>query len=635
MDWVILAGNVGHQTCWVGGLPRPLLPLPNRTLIDALLAKCRYSSDGSCTICTIGHSDLFARHLKGQNAPDAALGFFEDNVPRGTAGCLKACESRLKGETILVAGAAVWLEDDPSWMLEQHRSQGNALTVFCNDDPTMANGGGRRLARPAGVYCCEPEVLSLIHPAGYQDLKEQLIPELKRVGLRVGAANLRGTTLEVLDWKSYLRVLGHVLTARQFETRGFRQLAPDIWCGEGTEIASQARIVGPALLGRNCRIEDEAIIIGPAMLGDECSVGNGTWLVRVVAPSHVSYPASASLTDQVVSRPEPARPRTDRVWHRDPRVARSVPSVRSDAEAGLAVGPRPLLAGAVVPGAVLATVFVWAFWHTLADLWQTWRNDADYSAGQLVPLAAAYMLVTRRNLLRKLRLSPAPAGFVVFAAGLLIHLLGGYYLYGSLQNIGMLICANGLIIGLIGWSAYRCIWYPLLFMFLMLPLPNRIHDAVTLPLQGVGAQISATILEIVGVPAVRYGNVLEVGEHHIAVAEACSGLRMALAFLIVTGVFAYVIRRPGWQKLVVLLSSIPIAVACNVLRIVVAAYLYDLGYGWLGRGAFHDAAGLLMVPVALCLVCLELWVLSNLVVPKGKADALVERIDQTAVASGT
>ena len=632
MDWVILAGNVGHQTCWVGGLPRPLLPLPEGTLIDALLGRFRDSSDGSCTICTIGHSDLFARHLNGQNAPDAALGFFEDNVPRGTAGCLKACESRFYGQTILVTGAAVWLEDNPSWMLEQHRSQGNALTVFCHDDPAMANGDGRRLARPAGVYCCESEVLRLIRPTGYQDLKEQLIPELKREGLRVGAAKFRGATLEVLDWESYLRVLGHVLTARQFDTRGFRQLAPDIWCGEGTEIAPRARIVGPALLGRNCRIEDDAVVIGPAMLGDECSVGNGTWLVRVIVPARAGCPAGASLRDRVLSRPAPARPMARRMSHGGPRPVRSVPSTQSDAEASRAVGLRPALARALVPGAVLATVFVWAFWHTLVDLWQTWRSNADYSAGQLVPLAAAYMLVTRRKLLKNSKLCPAPAGFMVFAAGLSVHLLGGYYLYGSLENIGMLICANGLVISLIGWSAYRRIWYPLLFMFLMLPLPNRIHAAVTLPLQGMGAQTSATVLEIVGVPAVRYGNVLEVGEHQIAVAEACSGLRMALAFLIVTGVFAYVIRRPRWQKLVVLLSSIPIAVVCNVLRIVVAAYLYDLGYGWLGQGVFHDAAGMLMVPTALGLVCLELWVLSNLVVPKGRADALVERIDQTAVA---
>lgn len=634
MDRVILAGNVGHQARWVGGLPRPLLPLPGRTLIDALLASFGHSPEGSCTICTIGRSDLLARHLDGQNALDTAVGFFKDNVPRGTAGCLKACESHLSGETILVAGGAVWLEDDPSWMLEQHRSQGNALTVFCTHDPTMANGGGRRLTRPAGVYCCEPEVLSFICPNGYQDLKEQLIPELKGAGLRVGAVNLRGTTFEVLDWQSYLRVLGHVLTTQRFKIQGFRQLAPDIWCGEGTEIAPQARIVGPALLGRNCRIEDEAVIIGPAMLGDECRVANGSWLVRVVASAYVHCPANASLTDQVVSRHEPARPMSQRVLYRDPRVAPSVPDARSDARTSPAVGSLRSLAGVLVPGAMLATLFVWAFWHTVTDLWQTWRTNADYSAGQLVPLAAAYMLATRRTLLRKLGLNPAPLGLAVFAVGLATSLLGGYYLYESLENVGMLICANGLIIGLIGWSAYRLIWHPLVFLFLMFPLPNRIHDAVMLPLQGAGAQLSAAILEMVGVPAMRYGNVLEVTGHRIAVAEACSGLRMALAFLIVTGVFIYVIRRPWWHKLVVLLSSIPIAVVCNVVRIVAAAYLYDIGYGWLGRGIFHDAAGLLMVPLALCLVWLELWLLSNLIVPNGTVAAVVKRVDQPSVASG-
>ena len=175
----------------------------------------------------------------------------------------------------------------------------------------------------------------------------------------------------------------------------------------------------------------------------------------------------------------------------------------------------------------------------------------------------------------------------------------------------MVLCANGLVLALIGWRGYKRVWYPLLFLFLMMPLPGRIHDAIMLPMQGAATQVSAGVLELVGIPVGHQGHILEVGEHHVAVAEACSGLRMALAFLIVAATVAYIVQRPRWQKAVVLLSSVPIALTCNVGRIVATAWLFNAGYERLAQGFFHQAAGLMMMPVGLGFIMLELYLLSK------------------------
>jgi exosortase len=169
--------------------------------------------------------------------------------------------------------------------------------------------------------------------------------------------------------------------------------------------------------------------------------------------------------------------------------------------------------------------------------------------------------------------------------------------------------------GMVGWKNYKRMCVPLLFLFLMLPLPGQIHDAIMLPLQAFCAQLAATVLETVGIPVQRYGHILEVYGQQTAVAEACNGLRMAVAFLVVTCVVAYLIDRPTWQKVVVLISCVPIALACNVVRIVVMAYSFGAGYGWWVEGLVHDGLGLLMMPLALSLVFLELALLSNLAVP--------------------
>lgn len=276
------------------------------------------------------------------------------------------------------------------------------------------------------------------------------------------------------------------------------------------------------------------------------------------------------------------------------------------------------LPGAWFLVAVLAACFVWAFWYTFVDLWRVWQNNADYSAGQLVPLTVLYMVAARRRRLGELELRSGAMGFMVFLVGLVLNLAGAYYLYASLENLGIVISANGLVLALLGWKAYKLLWYPMFFLFLMVPLPERMHDAVMLPLQRMGSQISAAILEVVGVPVERYGHVLEVAGRRIAVAEACNGLRMVLAFVIVAGVVAFVVRRPRWQKGFILVSSIPIALACNVLRVVTTASLYAAGHERLARGTFHDGMGLVMMPAALLLTLLAIKLLPR---PAASANA--------------
>ena len=99
--------------------------------------------------------------------------------------------------------------------------------------------------------------------------------------------------------------------------------------------------------------------------------------------------------------------------------------------------------------AALVALFVWAFWHSFVDLWHTWQSSLDYSAGQLVPLAALYMIATRGRDLRALRLTVAPVGLVVFAVGVVGNVLGNYYLYASLANFSQILCANGLVLTLL------------------------------------------------------------------------------------------------------------------------------------------------------------------------------------------
>ena len=107
-----------------------------------------------------------------------------------------------------------------------------------------------------------------------------------------------------------------------------------------------------------------------------------------------------------------------------------------------------------------------------------------------------------------------------------------------------------------------------------------------------------------------------INDKTLGVEEACSGLRMLTAFIIVAAFIAYVIKRSRPQKAVLLLSSVPVAVMCNILRICVTVVLFLLASAEAAEKFFHDFAGLAMMPAAVLLMFGELWLMNKLTVPE-------------------
>lgn len=367
-DAVILAGTVGHEPDGSGGLPNALLPLPHTTLIEMLLAQLAGTISGRLTVCANIHTSLLNQHVTRCGIDADRIAVVRDGVPRGSAGCLKSCEDRLGPSPFLVIGGSVWLDDDPAWMVEQHQAQGNALTVFCTRSAKRPDAAEERRWQPAGVYCCDPVVLSYIAEHGYQDLKEQLIPPLQRAGLRVGAVLLPGSTCQVSDWTAYMRVLSTLISADGPRREGYHELAPGVWCGRDVKIAPTARIVGPALLGHGCEIGDAAVVMGPTVLGDQCRIGRGAWLLRVVVPDRTTVGPGVSLAEQLVAATPPT--------HSPPLpLRRMAGETQGTPEPPAASPPAPRvtlsgLARPMVSGVLMLAALVWALWYGFVGLWR-------------------------------------------------------------------------------------------------------------------------------------------------------------------------------------------------------------------------------------------------------------------------
>ncbi|UCG17294.1 MAG: exosortase/archaeosortase family protein [Phycisphaerales bacterium] len=264
---------------------------------------------------------------------------------------------------------------------------------------------------------------------------------------------------------------------------------------------------------------------------------------------------------------------------------------------------------------LLVVVLVWSYWPTINGLIYDWQNDANYSAGQLVPLAALYLLWHKRRALAKCRVAPCGWGIAVILLAQAGWAFGLLFYFKSAERYSLALTVAGIVLLVGGRQVFHAVRWILLFLFLMVPLPGRIHNLISGPLQDLAIRGAVFVLELAGVAAAREGNVIMLnGAVPVAVAEACSGLRMLTAFVIVAAVLAYVVSRPRWQKLVLIISSIPVAILCNIVRVVVTALLFQAAGSEMAERFFHDFAGLTMMPVAVLLLLGELWIMSRLIV---------------------
>ena len=265
----------------------------------------------------------------------------------------------------------------------------------------------------------------------------------------------------------------------------------------------------------------------------------------------------------------------------------------------------------------LLAVTAWTYWPTMAELFKEWQRDEDYSAGQLVPLVALVFLWVERKKLKQCSLRPCWWGGIVLlllaAAGRLYGLL---FMFESAERYSLVLAVAALVLLVAGWQVFRQLGWILLFLFLMVPFPGRVHNMISGPLQRLATNGSVFLLEVFVPRVSQRGNVVMLdADTPMAVAEACSGLRMLTAFIVVAAFIAYMVKRPRWHKATVVLSSIPIAVICNIIRIFLTGILMLAVSVEFGQKFFHDFAGLVMMPAAVLLIFSELSLLAKLVVP--------------------
>jgi exosortase len=241
-----------------------------------------------------------------------------------------------------------------------------------------------------------------------------------------------------------------------------------------------------------------------------------------------------------------------------------------------------------------------------------WYNDENYSHGFLIAPLAAFFAWERRGQLRQAAIVPSWWGLVPLALGSLTLMIGRLGTELMNMRVSFVLTLIGLVLLFLGRQIFRILAFPLLLLFLMVPLPESLVNIVAFPLQLVAADLAVKALFFLNVPALREGNIIHLANAKLFVAEACSGLHSLVALIALGVVFAYFFRKSAVERVVIVLSAIPIAILVNSFRVALTATLTDrFGESFAG-GVIHETQGLFTFGLAFLLLLAEAGVLSRL-----------------------
>lgn len=246
-------------------------------------------------------------------------------------------------------------------------------------------------------------------------------------------------------------------------------------------------------------------------------------------------------------------------------------------------------------------LLILCYFPILVRLVSQWSSDEDMGHGFFVPVVAGYIAWQKRDELLSRPLKPNYLGLVLVLFAALQAWIGtlGAELFLARTAFVEALIGSVLLIG--GMEAIRILAFPLFLLIFMVPIPAVIYNQITFPLQLFASHVAADALDLLGIPVLREGNVLELPSQKLSVVEACSGIRSLLSLTFLSVVYAWFFDEKPWMRWALLAATVPIAIIANAARVtitgVMSEYNPDLAHGFM-----HTASGWVIFMIALVIL---------------------------------
>jgi exosortase len=238
----------------------------------------------------------------------------------------------------------------------------------------------------------------------------------------------------------------------------------------------------------------------------------------------------------------------------------------------------------------------------IKDMAIQWYSDENYSHGFLVPIISAYFIYTRRDELMSAEVIPWDFGLAVIVAGLLQLLIAWLGVEYFTMRTSLIVVLGGMVLYFFGKRVFSLSLLPICYLFLMVPIPYIIYDAMAFPLKLFVTKVSVGFLQLVGVVVLREGNIIMFPSTTLEVADACSGIRSLMSLIALAVAYAFFMRIPNVKRWIIIIAAVPIAIATNSLRVIITGILAQWWGAKAAEGFFHEFAGLAVFALAMVML---------------------------------
>ncbi len=262
-------------------------------------------------------------------------------------------------------------------------------------------------------------------------------------------------------------------------------------------------------------------------------------------------------------------------------------------------------------GGFILLLLTIAYWGGITNLVERWSSQEEYSHGFFLPVLAIYFAWCKRGLLRATEPKPSWIGVVVIAVGASMLLIGELSALYILVHYSLILTIYGLILAFGGTSYFRILFWPLLLLIFAIPLPYFIDASLSYRLQLLSSELGVWVIRLFHIPVYLEGNVIDLGAYKLQVVDACSGLRYLYPLMGLGYIAAYLFSAPFWQRVLVFLSTIPITIIMNSLRIGMIGVLVDKSGTGAADGFLHQFEGWVVFMASAALLLLLIYAISR------------------------
>jgi exosortase D (VPLPA-CTERM-specific) len=268
--------------------------------------------------------------------------------------------------------------------------------------------------------------------------------------------------------------------------------------------------------------------------------------------------------------------------------------------------------GLVLVAVAIGLLSLWPFWDGLTSMWGWWIETPEYSHGLLIPPIAAFLMWQQKDRLERVAFTGSWWGVALIVFGGAALVAGQFGTVYTVVQYAYVITLYGLVLSFLGWPAFRLIAIPLLILLFMIPLPQFVLANLSTKLQLISSQIGVYVMRLFGISVFVEGNVIDLGGYKLQVAEACSGLRYLFPLMTLGFLMAYFYKGALWKRIALFLSSIPITVLMNSVRVGTIGVMVEHWGIEMAEGFLHEFQGWMVFMISAALMLGEIAVFNHI-----------------------